>query len=72
MLNVYMHNIFLKGEFLLLSKKPVKVQNDTIVFRVTPALKKQIQDRAFELNIPVSSFIKLAIGEKLKEDGRNV
>lgn len=56
----------------MLSKKPVKVQNDTIVFRVTPALKKQIQDRAFELNIPVSSFIKLAIGEKLKEDGRNV
>lgn len=71
MLNVYMYNIFLKG-VLLLSKKPVKVQNDTIVFRVTPALKKQIQDRAFELNIPVSSFIKLAIGEKLKEDGRNV
>lgn len=71
MLNVYMYNIFLKGVFLL-SKKPVKVQNDTIVFRVTPALKKQIQDRAFELNIPVSSFIKLAIGEKLKEDGRNV
>ena len=71
MLNVYMYNIFWK-EFFLLSKKPVKVQNDTIVFRVTPALKKQIQDRAFELNIPVSSFIKLAIGEKLKEDGRNV
>ena len=56
----------------MLSKKPAKVQNDTIVFRVTPALKKQIQDKAFELNIPVSSFIKLAVGEKLKEGGRNV
>ena len=63
---------FLKGVFLLLKEKPTKVQNDTIVFRVTPALKKQIQDKAFELNIPVSSFIKLAVGEKLKEGGRNV
>lgn len=38
-----------------------RVQNDTIVVRVTPEFKKKLQDRAFDLNISVSSLIKLIV-----------
>lgn len=49
-----------------------RVQNDTIVVRVTPEFKKKLQDRAFDLNISVSSLIKLIVTKEEFGGGKDV
>lgn len=67
----------MKGGLIFLAKEEdmqvqKRVQNDTIVVRVTPEFKKKLQDRAFDLNISVSSLIKLIVTKEEFGGGKDV